>query len=80
MRDRALREHIGMEVKVAMLRAGVSQEEFAKILGCAKSTLSAKLTGKVAFTTDDLWPICTQLGLDIVDLFPEDHRTDRVGV
>lgn len=80
MRDRALREHIGMEVKVAMLRAGVSQEEFAKVLGCAKSTLSAKLTGKVAFTTDDLWPICTQLGLDIVDLFPEDPRTDRVGV
>lgn len=80
MRDRTLREHVGMEVKVAMLRAGVSQAEFARVLGCAKSTLHDKLTGKIAFTIDDLWPICTQLGLDIVDLFPEDLRTDRVSV
>lgn len=74
MRNTALRKHIGMEVKVAMMRTGVSQEEFARILGCAKSTLSAKLTGKRAFTTDDLWPICVHLGLDIEDLFPQDQR------
>lgn len=79
MRDTALREHIGMEVKVAMLRSGVSQGEFARILGCAKSTLSAKLTGKTAFTVDDLVPICVHLGLDLVDLFPQQER-DRTRV
>lgn len=74
MRDSALREHIGMEIKVAMLRCGVSQGQFARILGCAKSTLSAKLTGKVAFTTDELVPICEHLGLEMIDLFPQDER------
>jgi transcriptional regulator with XRE-family HTH domain len=74
MRDTALREHIGMEVKIAMMRSGVSQEQFARVLGCAKSTLSSKLTGKVAFTTDELVPICEHLGLDIIDLFPQDER------
>lgn len=74
MRDTALREYIGMEVKLAMIRCGVTQEQFARVLGCAKSTLSTKITGKVAFTTDELVPICEHLGLDIIDLFPQDER------
>jgi transcriptional regulator with XRE-family HTH domain len=67
-----------MEVKVAMLRSGVSQGEFARVLGCAKSTLSAKLTGKTPFTIDELVPICYHLGLELVDLFPQPER-DRTG-
>jgi predicted XRE-type DNA-binding protein len=70
MRTNTLREHIGMEVKVAMLRSGVSQREFAQILGCAKSTLSAKLTGKTAFNVDELMSICVELGLNPANLFP----------
>lgn len=68
-----------MEVKVAMLRSGVSQAEFARILGCAKSTLSARLTGKKAFTVDELLRICVQLGLDLVDLFPASRVPPRKG-
>lgn len=74
MRDDKLREHIAMEVRVAMLRNGVSQAEFARILGCAQSTLSAKLNAKTAFTIEDLPPVCAHLGIDILDLFPEVRR------
>lgn len=70
MSDIEVRRHIATEIRVAMLRLGIRQHQLAAALDLHRNTMTAKMTGRAPFTTDELVAICEQLGLDLVDLMP----------
>ena len=49
--------HPGMMIKPELDERGISQKEFAKMLGTQSSHLSEVLNGKRALTFSDLWNI-----------------------
>lgn len=48
---------------VALARKGYTNRELAKKIGVSKNTLSAKVTGKAPFNTDEIDSICDELGI-----------------
>lgn len=47
----------------AMAEAGVTQRSLAKMLGCSKNTVNAKINGKSAFDLNEVDAVCAALGI-----------------
>ncbi len=60
-----------LKLRSALAAKDVSQRKLAQELQIAQNTLSAKMHGKSAFTTDEVLKICSYL--EIVD--PEEMRS-----
>ena len=63
-------EAVGTLVHRVMWSAKVSQGKLAPRLGITQSALSKKITGKSAWTVEDLLAIATELGVDPRQLVP----------
>lgn len=63
------REGVAAEVRAAMGRHRVTQAALAAKLGVSRPTLSERINGSRAFTTDELVVICEALDLDFLSLF-----------
>jgi transcriptional regulator with XRE-family HTH domain len=64
------RRRVGLRVKAAITLADSNQRALAAALGMSLSTLSDKITGKVAFNTDELYAIARFLRVTIDFLLP----------
>lgn len=62
---------LGVRIKTAMFRQGVSGQQLADALGIGRSTVSQKLHGRVAITVPELLVIADVLGIAAGDLLPE---------
>lgn len=51
------------KLKSAMVKAGFSQNTFAKELGMSINTLNAKINGKAKISTDEAKNMCDVLGI-----------------
>lgn len=70
MRNRELARHVGQEVRVALVRRGMTQRQLAESLGMTPNTLSAKITGMRPFDLDELADIEHVLGVPLAELLP----------
>lgn len=52
------------KLKSEMVRAGFSQNTFAKRLGMSINTLNAKINGKAKISTDEAKSMCDILGIN----------------
>lgn len=65
-----LQEHIAREIRVEMLRQGITQATLAAKLGTDQSIVSRKLTGKSPFTATDLERWAQALDVPVTHFFP----------
>lgn len=65
-------------IKNSLLKAGLNQSDFAKILGHRKSYMSELINGLRPFSKDDILIIHRLLKIDFNDLFPPFIKQDRV--
>lgn len=65
-----VRQHVTREIRVAMIRLGITQGQLFDALGWAKSTYSPKMQGHMPFTIDELVLLCDQLGIELAELLP----------
>lgn len=59
-------------LKAAIVKSGLSREELAKKIGVSTTTLSYKISGKRAWTRDNMYSIMNALNLtesEMVDIF-----------
>lgn len=81
---RTLSERVGMEIKIALLRSGMSGRQLATKLGVSQTWVSSRLQGATPIDLNDLERIAEVLGININDLFPspprayDQHREVRV--
>lgn len=66
--DVTLSRRVGLEIKVLLLRRGMSGRRLAQHLGESQTWLSARLAGTTPIDLNDLERIAVALGLDPVDL------------
>lgn len=50
-------------LKAAIVRAGLTQQEFARLIGISQNTLSSKLKGGRNFNLDEIDKTCEVLGI-----------------
>ena len=63
------RQVVAGEVRAAMGRANVTQQQLAAQIGISPAGLSERLSGQRAFTTDHLYAIAEALGINPLTLF-----------
>lgn len=61
-------ETVAANVKAEMARRSHSQNTLAPLVGMRQQALSRRLSGKTAFTIDELATIATALGVSLADL------------
>jgi transcriptional regulator with XRE-family HTH domain len=59
-----------MEIKVAMVRAGISGRQLALRLGVSQTWMSTRLNGTTPLDLDDLQRIADALGVSVLQLMP----------
>lgn len=69
-----LTELVAENVRAEMARARLSGSQLAEKLKMSHPYLSRRLTGKVAFDTDDLAAIAEVLGISVMDLMRAPER------
>lgn len=69
-----LTELVAGQVRAEMGRARVSGVQLAELIGKTHPYVSRRLTGKVAFDTDDLAAISEALGINVLDLIRAPER------
>lgn len=57
------------ELRAAMARRGVGTLQLAEAIGISATTMTTRMTGKVAFSVDELIDACEFLGVDLPSLF-----------
>lgn len=70
----SLSERVGMEIKVAMVRNGVTGRELARRLGASQTWVSTRLTGATPLDLNELQRIADALGVPLLDLLPQSVR------
>jgi transcriptional regulator with XRE-family HTH domain len=63
-----LSERVGMEIKVQMVRAGISGRRLALRLGVSQSWISTRLTGTTPIDLNELELVAEVLGIDATEL------------
>lgn len=71
MADISSTERIGVEIRVAMLRRGLSQTELAERVGMSQAALSRRLSGEVPLDVDQLDAIAKALETTPASLLEE---------
>lgn len=66
----ATREAVAAEIRAAAARQRVPGTAIAKALGLSQQALSRRMTGQLAFDTDELEVVGRLLGMDPRDFFP----------
>lgn len=64
-------------LKSLLVKEGITQGEFAKVIGIDKSTLSMKMNGKRDFTKTEIDKIITALSLSYEEIF-FDNKINKV--
>ena len=67
------------EIRAEMVRMGINGKELAEKLGCAQTTLSAKLCGKTPWNTDEMYYLMDLFKLPLNQLhiyFPRNGISD----
>lgn len=68
-------------LKAAIVRAGMTQGEFAREIGISSNTLYSRLTGEVPFNIDEVDKTCKVLGItdcsEICAIFFSDISLNR---
>ena len=63
-------QRVGVEVRVALTRRGMTQTDLAQQLGLSQTAISRRLTGEVPFDVEELAATADFLAVEIADLFP----------
>ena len=68
--DRAgpLSQIVSGEVRAWMSRTGIRQTQVAAALGISRQSVSLRLTGRTAWTVDDVSTVAELLGVPVADL------------
>lgn len=72
MTDRSLNERAAREIRAEMARQRIGQHKLATQCGWTQPYLSRRLTGRNAFSTDDLEAIAGVLGVNAAALIDPD--------
>lgn len=72
--DRSLTERVAEEIRVVMIRRGVTGKQLAALLGVSSAWISYRLTGAQPIDLTDLERIAVALDVTIMDLLPRDVR------
>lgn len=72
------REAVASEVRALMGRHRTSQTKLAKVLGVSQSALSRRLTGDLAFDTDDIFALARYFDVRLSALLPEPAEVAKV--
>ncbi len=67
---------VGTPVKIALLEAGMFQNDAAKALGMPLPTFNMKLLGRRKFSDDERQKLSDLLGKSVEDLFPNFNHTE----
>lgn len=65
-----MRLRIAEEIRVMLARRMMSASELARQIGATQPYISRRLTGEIAFDTDDLAQIAEVFGVAVTALFP----------
>lgn len=65
---RGLSARVADTLRAEMARSRVSQQELASRLGLTQQKISRRMSGRVAFSLDELEQIASALGLSVQDL------------
>lgn len=68
LEERALRESIRLNIKLAMSRTGYTQKELADIIGVDEATFSNKLNGNHDFSFFQLKKICDEFYMTVDEM------------
>lgn len=63
--DKTFAERIGVELRVAMVRTGLSQKDLATEVGLSQPSLSRRLAGEVPWEAETLDATATRVGITI---------------
>ena len=73
MHDYDIRSKIGLRIKELRAERGVSQEEFANLIGMSRSYFGEVETGKRNVAVLNLEKIVTGLGVSLEEFFASDY-------
>lgn len=71
----SLSHAVAVEIKVSMVRKGISGRQLAQRLGVSQTWVSIRLTGTTPIDLNDLQRIADALGVKVVDLLPDARPT-----
>jgi transcriptional regulator with XRE-family HTH domain len=80
MRTKALDQHIGRNVRVALWDAHITQRQLADRLRVDETIVSKMLRGNRAWSISDLIETADAVGVPVADLLPEAMRQNLVSV
>lgn len=62
---------VGRNIRAEMVRRGIRQVDLAATLDMRQSSLSVRLSGRVAFDVNELQAVATALGVPLVELLTD---------
>lgn len=65
---------VAEELRRLLAERGISGNQLAKRTGIPQPTIATKLSGKSAWTLDDLQVVCAQLDVSVADLLQWAHK------
>jgi len=74
--SRSLTERVAEEIRVVMIRRGVTGKQLAASLGVSSAWISYRLTGTQPIDLTDLERIAVALDVSVMDLIPRDVRAE----
>ncbi len=75
-RRQAVRDEIANNVRAQIAKRRTFAVKVAQAVGMNKNTLSSRLNGHTAFTTDELYRIADHLDASVIDLLVVDAASD----
>lgn len=71
---------IGRNIRAEMVRRGIRQVDLAQTLGMLQSSLSARLSGRIAFDVNELHAVAEALGMPACELLSGSKPSAGTGV
>ncbi len=72
-------QRVAIEIKVEMVRRGISGRRLATKLGVSQTWISSRLAGTTPIDVNDLYRIAAALGAKTQDLLPQDDEERITG-
>lgn len=67
-------EQVAANVRAEMARQRITQAQLAAVLGRSQQALSSRLSGRVAFSIDEIATVADRLGIPVSALIGEPER------